>query len=96
MSDSQKIISNSAVKAASELANSPMGYWIGFGLFVLASSVGVNWDGHLHDRKGCVEVQAVSNFIFKVDTCTGEVVSLNNDGSESVSNKSSMQEVSVD
>jgi len=34
------------------------------------------WDGHLFDRKGCVEVQEISGKFFKVDTCSGKIEEL--------------------
>jgi|GEM_PF-4014019 len=31
------------------------------------------WDGHLYDRKGCVQLQEIAGKVYKVDTCTGAV-----------------------
>jgi len=63
---------NKFVAAVAEIAHSQMGYLIGFGLMMLAIYVGVKWDGHLYDRKGCVQLQEISGQIYKVDTCSGD------------------------
>lgn len=72
MSDSQEKRENRFAEAISEIAHGPMGYFIGFGLMMFAVYIGIRWDGHLHDRKGCIQLQEVSGSIYKVDTCTGK------------------------
>jgi len=49
---------------------------IGFVGFFLAISAGSKWDGHLHSQEKCFVLQEISGKIFKVNTCTGEVVPL--------------------
>ena len=40
---------NKFAEAAAQIAHSPMGYYIGFGLFALAIGIGSKWDGHRFD-----------------------------------------------
>jgi len=79
---------NRFAEAIAEIAHSPMGYLIGFGLMMLAASVGTKWDGHIYDRKNCVKIQKVDNLIYKVDTCSGQTKLLKDiDIDENSSNK---------
>jgi len=79
---------NKFAEAFAAIANSPMGYLIGFGLMILATNVGMKWDGHIHDRKGCIQIQKVDNLTYKVDTCTGKTELLkNNSRDQNTSNK---------
>ncbi|MDX4037730.1 hypothetical protein [Aliarcobacter skirrowii] len=59
-----------------EIAHSQMGYLIGFGIMMFLVYLGIRWDGHIFDRKGCVEVQERNGKFFKVDTCSGSVEEL--------------------
>ena len=63
---------NRFAEAIAEIAHSQMGYLIGFGLMMLAAGIGAKWDGHIYDRKNCVQIQKVDNLIYKVDTCNGK------------------------
>ena len=76
MSDNDDKNHNKFVCAIAEIAHSQLGYLIGFGFMVLAIGIGSKWDGHIFDRKGCVEVQEKSGHFFKVDTCNGTVEEL--------------------
>jgi hypothetical protein len=62
---------------ASGIGNSPLGALLGLGfcmaLPILAGAFAGNWDGHLYDRKGCVQLQEMQGKVYKVDTCTGDV-----------------------
>jgi hypothetical protein len=64
-------------EAIGEIAHSQLGYFIGIALFMLAIGISMKWDGHIHDRKGCVEVQEKAGKFFKVDTCTGDIEEIN-------------------
>lgn len=54
--------------AAKEWANTPFPYLLGGALLILGSK----WDGHLHDQKGCFQLQEIKGAIYKVDTCSGK------------------------
>ncbi|MFZ2163407.1 MAG: hypothetical protein WAW02_14440 [Sideroxyarcus sp.] len=43
------------------------------GMFT-ATGAASKWDGHLHSQEKCFQLQEISGKIFKVNTCTGEVV----------------------
>jgi len=58
--------------AAAELAHTPLPYLLGVGLMF----IGIRWDGHLHDQKGCFQLQEIKGVVFKVDTCSGKVEEL--------------------
>lgn len=55
--------------AAAELAHTPLPYLLGMGLMF----IGFRWDGHLHDQKGCFQLQEIKGVVYKVDTCSGKV-----------------------
>jgi len=81
-------------EAASKLGNSDLGSGLGlglvfFGLFGAIALVyaAIKWDGHLHDRKGCVQLQEVQGKVYKVDTCTGKTEFLELKGGGDTSNK---------
>jgi hypothetical protein len=38
--------------------------------------VATRWDGHLHDQKGCFQLQELRGKTYKVDTCSGKVESI--------------------
>jgi hypothetical protein len=76
MSDSEEKKHNKFVSAIAEIAHSQLGYFIRFGFMMLAIGIGSKWDGHIFDRKGCVEVREKSDHFFKVDTCNGTVEEL--------------------
>jgi hypothetical protein len=54
--------------AAKEWAQTPFPYLLGGALLI----TGGKWDGHLHDQKGCFQLQEVKGAIYKVDTCSGK------------------------
>lgn len=62
---------------ASGIGNSPLGAFIGialcFALPIGVMAISAKWDGHLSDRKGCVQLQEIQGKVYKVDTCTGDV-----------------------
>jgi hypothetical protein len=69
------------IKVASELGNSSFGSNLGFGLAFLGIYAGLalmmfgsKWDGHLFDKKGCVQIQEIKNQLYKVDTCDIKVL----------------------
>ncbi|WP_345881177.1 hypothetical protein [Shewanella algae] len=64
---------NKFAEAIAEIAHSQMGYYIGFGIFMLAIGIGTRWDGHLFSQKGCIEVQEINEKYFKVNSCSGDV-----------------------
>ncbi|MBN2815456.1 MAG: hypothetical protein JXQ67_02140 [Campylobacterales bacterium] len=74
--DEQEKRENRFAEAIAEIAHSQLGYYIGVALFMFVILVLSKWDGHLFDRKGCVEVQEISGKFFKVDTCSGKVEEL--------------------
>lgn len=89
MSDKNEERENRFAKAIAEISHSQLGYWIGISLFVFANSVALKWDGHLFDRKDCVKIQKIDNFIYKVDTCSGKTELLKDKTTdENSSNKS--------
>lgn len=51
-----------------DFANTPFPYLLGLAFMFAA----VHWDGHLHDQKGCFQLQEIKDRVFKVDTCTGK------------------------
>jgi hypothetical protein len=51
--------------AASALAGTPLPYLLGIALMFVA----IRWDGSLHPRQGCVQLQSVGGVAYKVDTC---------------------------
>ena len=68
--------------AAARFGNSRLGVGLGLGLFFVAWALiiaATQWDGHLYDRKGCVQLQEVKGQIFKMDTCTGDSLRLRQD-----------------
>lgn len=71
--DRQDKRENKFAEAIAEIAHSQMGYYIGFGIFMLAMGIGMRWDGHLFNPKGCVEVQEISGKYFKVNSCSGDI-----------------------
>ena len=72
--------------AAAKFGDSSLGEGLGLcliltgpfvaGALIIAAS---QWDGHLYDRKGCVQLQEVNGQIFKMDTCTGDSLRLQQD-----------------
>jgi len=54
--------------AAAAFAHTPFPYLLGVALMILAT----RWDGHLHDQKGCLQLQELKGIVYKVDTCTGK------------------------
>jgi hypothetical protein len=58
--------------AAAALAHTPLPYLLGMALML----TGIKWDGHLHDQKGCFQLQEVKGVIYKVDTCSGKTEEL--------------------
>ncbi len=46
--------------------------YLGLAFMALA----LRWDGHLHDQKGCFQLQEVKDVVYKVNTCSGEVEEL--------------------
>ncbi len=61
--------------AAAELAHTPLPYLLGMGLMF----IGIRWDGHLHDQKGCFQLQEIKGVVYKVDTCSGKVEQIKSD-----------------
>ncbi len=59
--------------AAAALADSPLAFGLGFGLLFGLPLLATHWDGHLTDRRGCVQLQEMKGKVYKVDTCTGKV-----------------------
>lgn len=55
--------------AAAAFANTPFPYLLGVALML----TGTKWDGHLHDQKGCYQLQEIKGVVYKVDTCSGKV-----------------------
>lgn len=49
---------------------------IAFGVvgFYLAIMAGSKWDGHLSPPTKCFELQEISGKVFKVNSCTGEII----------------------
>ncbi|MDX3960253.1 hypothetical protein AAW30_01492 [Arcobacter porcinus] len=74
--DKQEKIEKRFAEAIAEIAHSPMGYFIGFGIMISLIYLGIRWDGHIFDRKGCVEVQERNGKFLKVDTCSGSIEEL--------------------
>lgn len=64
---------NKFAEAIAQIAHSQLGYFIGIALLMFVMVVLTKWDGHLYDRKGCVEIQEKSGKFFKVDTCVGNI-----------------------
>jgi hypothetical protein len=50
-------------------ARTPFPYLLGCALMF----TGTRWDGHLHDSRGCVQLQEIHGNAYKVDTCSGKV-----------------------
>jgi hypothetical protein len=50
-------------------ARTPFPYLLGCALML----TGTRWDGHLHDSRGCVQLQEMHGKAYKVDTCSGKV-----------------------
>jgi hypothetical protein len=73
MSDKKEKRENRLAEAVAEIAHSQMGYFIGMAIFMFVVSVATKWDGHLFDRKGCIEIQEKNGQLFKVDTCSGDI-----------------------
>ncbi len=46
---------------------------VGIAVFIAGVVMAGKWDGHLYDRKGCVQLQEIAGKVYKVDTCTGAV-----------------------
>ena len=53
-------------------ASTAFPYLVGIGIMLAAS----HWDGHLHDQKGCFQLQELQGRAFKVDTCSGKTEEL--------------------
>jgi hypothetical protein len=53
-------------------ARTPFPYLLGCALLLWAS----RWDGHLHEQKGCFQLQETQGKTYKVDTCSGKVEAL--------------------
>jgi hypothetical protein len=58
--------------AAAAFADTPFPYLLGMALIYVATK----WDGHLHDQKGCFQLQEIKGIVYKVDTCTGKAEEL--------------------
>jgi len=82
VSDNEESKHNRFAEAVAEIAHSQMGYLIGFGIMMLAIGFSSKWDGHLYDRKDCVELKEISGKIFKVDSCSGDVEEVKVDENE--------------
>lgn len=75
MTEEQKPVGGLAsgiAHAAAALANTPLPYLLGLALMF----TGLKWDGHLHDQKGCFQLQEVKGVVYKVDTCSGKAEEL--------------------
>lgn len=62
--------------AASALASTPLPYLLGVALMFVA----IRWDGSLHPRQGCVQLQVVNGATYKVDTCNAKAEPIRVDG----------------
>ena len=51
--------------AASALAGTPLPYLLGIALMFVA----MRWDGSLHSRQGCIQLQYINGVTYRVDTC---------------------------
>ena len=77
MSDNTDKKVSDLATAFANLGDSPFGGLLGVALFFLVIFgfvlLMVKWDGHIYNRKGCVQLQEIKGKVFKVDTCTGKV-----------------------
>ena len=84
----EKDSTGKVIEVAERLTNSAglgeFGIGIGFGLAMVAFFLlpplvmfASQWDGHFHDRRGCVQLQEISEVVYKVDSCTGKTELLN-------------------
>ncbi|GAB1260598.1 hypothetical protein [Aurantivibrio plasticivorans] len=62
------------------------GHGIGMGIAFLAIFMMMpliffanKWDGHLHEQKECFEFKEIDKKLFKLNTCTGELVEVDLD-----------------
>lgn len=71
------------MKWMAALGNSDLGRGVGASLFLLVVSspiwlgiIAAKWDGHLYDRKGCLELQEIKGEIYKINSCDNTVEKL--------------------
>ncbi|WP_275288635.1 hypothetical protein [Halomonas elongata] len=65
------------------------GFGIGLGLAGVAFCLmlplmifATSWDGHLHEQKQCYEIKKIDGELFKLNTCTGELETIDERSSE--------------
>lgn len=88
-SSKAEVIAKSVEKISDSKGLIEIGKGLGAGLVAFAIAIavvglylsitaGMKWDGHLFPETKCFELQEIFGKVFKVNTCTGEIIEFEN------------------